>query len=367
MRARPVRPVQRIRYRARVTPGRAWFARWTQRALATLESRRLGPLWLGLALFAGIAVLYALWSAMFGLVLPGLDSDEGRVARIRVVIALLTAFLVVTERWDRRCSARDLARLRPLSGCSQSEFASILGELDRFGRRQRLVVGLVGVALGVAVIAATSADPGALLAASAWSADLVWAILANVVLFALMARGFYTGIAARRALDRMARSLARIDLLDRAALHPFARQGLRRAFYWAGGSSIASLLALDLPRLWPLFAILAATVALATLALLEPARVIRGRLGEEKRVELGRVRSRIEGAKGAALGRGGARAGGEAALLPGLLAYEARIESVSEWPFDTPTLLRFAALLVVAIGSWLGGAVVERLLGSVLD
>ena len=38
-----------------------------------------------------------------------------------------------------------------------------------------------------------------------------------------------------------------------------------------------------------------------------------------------------------------------------------------EWPFDVPTLLRFLVLALVAAGSWLGGAVVERLLGVFLD
>ena len=53
--------------------------------------------------------------------------------------------------------------------------------------------------------------------------------------------------------------------------------------------------------------------------------------------------------------------------LPALLAYEARIERVREWPFDVPTLLRFLALALVAAGSWLGGALVERMLGVFLD
>jgi hypothetical protein len=40
---------------------------------------------------------------------------------------------------------------------------------------------------------------------------------------------------------------------------------------------------------------------------------------------------------------------------------------VHEWPFDVSTLARFAAFLLLPLGSWLGGALVEygvsRLLG----
>ncbi len=36
-------------------------------------------------------------------------------------------------------------------------------------------------------------------------------------------------------------------------------------------------------------------------------------------------------------------------------------------PFDQASWIRIALLLALPLGSWLGGAVVERLLGLVLD
>jgi hypothetical protein len=53
--------------------------------------------------------------------------------------------------------------------------------------------------------------------------------------------------------------------------------------------------------------------------------------------------------------------------LSDLLAYRSLLESVREWPFDAPTMLRFALYLAIPLGSWLGGAFVERLLGAALD
>ncbi len=38
-----------------------------------------------------------------------------------------------------------------------------------------------------------------------------------------------------------------------------------------------------------------------------------------------------------------------------------------EWPFDTSTFLRFALYLLIPMGSWFGGAVVERLLREMID
>ena len=50
-----------------------------------------------------------------------------------------------------------------------------------------------------------------------------------------------------------------------------------------------------------------------------------------------------------------------------VLAFENRIESVREWPFDAPTLTRFFLYVAIPLGSWVGGALVERLLGAALD
>ncbi len=61
----------------------------------------------------------------------------------------------------------------------------------------------------------------------------------------------------------------------------------------------------------------------------------------------------------------GAAAG--APELPSLLAWEARIDAVREWPFDTPTLVRFSFFVLIPLASWLGGAVVERLLDLALS
>ncbi len=49
-----------------------------------------------------------------------------------------------------------------------------------------------------------------------------------------------------------------------------------------------------------------------------------------------------------------------------IVAYEARVASIATWPFDLSTLVRFALYVALGLGSWLGAAVVERLLSAVL-
>jgi hypothetical protein len=114
-------------------------------------------------------------------------------------------------------------------------------------------------------------------------------------------------------------------------------------------------------------AVIAGTLALGVASLLLPSRGIHQRLREGKRVELARVRQAIERSSRELFEPEDPAAPDRQPPLPALLAWEARIESVREWPFDTPTLVRFALFLLIPLGSWLGGAVVERVVDLALD
>jgi hypothetical protein len=114
-------------------------------------------------------------------------------------------------------------------------------------------------------------------------------------------------------------------------------------------------------------AVIAGTLALGVASLLLPSRGIHQRLREGKRVELARVRQAIERSSRELFEPEDPAASDRQPPLPALLAWEARIESVREWPFDTPTLVRFALFLLIPLGSWLGGAVVERVVDLALD
>ena len=196
--------------------------------------------------------------------------------------------------------------------------------------------------------------------------DLAWSVGANFVLFAVMARLAYTGIALQARLDERITRKIQIDLLDLRPLAPYARKGLRSAMYWLLGSSIASLLFLRFGFLWVHVFILIGTISVGVFAMLQSLKGVHGRLEEVKRNELAVLRTVIRSARGQVL-HDGPGAADAAVRLPGLLALEARTEGVNTWPFDISTFLRFSALGLLAVGSWLGGAIIERLLGFAVD
>jgi hypothetical protein len=130
--------------------------------------------------------------------------------------------------------------------------------------------------------------------------------------------------------------------------------------------SISALNAVDRGFAAQIVGIGALVLATGTVALLLPVRGVRERIRETKNAELARIHAAIRGETNA-LGESVIARRAETVDLADLLAYRAHVQSVHEWPFDAPTMLRFALYLAIPIGSWLGGAMVERLLGAALD
>ena len=174
-----------------------------------------------------------------------------------------------------------------------------------------------------------------------------------------------------RLYSRIGERHVEIDLLDLRPLSPLTRHGLRIVlllviitaaavvFFAVGAPSTRSPMIV-------LFAICSWEAVLAALVFVLPVRGLRRQIRACKAEELARVRREIQRDRKlvAEAGPDSADAGGR---LPGLLAYKHEIESVREWPFDAPTLTRFFLYVAIPLGSWLGGALVERLLGAALD
>jgi hypothetical protein len=325
--------------------------------------------WRDLALGAalGLGVLAALVGAYLGsaLIFANLDvlmdpvSPErlGRLVRFNLVGAVVIAFTAATLTAFRPAVGRDFEALRTEVDASPEQWESW---------RRRLLAPAAArlasaLALGAMFGLALTEVGGALTPSGAsvgWSGNLGWLWILQPLLFALLGLMVLLSITTARVFAEMGVRV-RVRLLDPGGLRPFARVGLRSAIFWLLGSSIASLLTIDASVPWLVAAILVITLGVGFAALLIPSRGLHRRLRGAKEVELRWVRRAIEDARNA-LAAGGPGKDGEAARLPALLAYEHRVTSVSEWPFDTPTLVRFALFLLVPLGSWLGGALVEH-------
>jgi hypothetical protein len=175
-----------------------------------------------------------------------------------------------------------------------------------------------------------------------------------------------------RLYSRIGEEQVRVDLLDLAPVSPLTRHGLRVVLFLViGGASWAVLEAFG-PARQPtsatmiLLFVLVCYVALATVIFSFPVRGLRRQIRARKAEKLAQLREEIRHNEELMTGTG-TEASEAGAKMPGLLAYKHEIESVREWPFDAPTLTRFFLYVAIPLGSWVGGALVERLLGAALD
>ena len=189
-------------------------------------------------------------------------------------------------------------------------------------------------------------------------------LFSMILLFGLM--GAFALITYRQSqvFNEVGRQVVEVDLLEPEPFSPFAALGLRNAGSWFIGSAIASLLMTGTGNMWIIAAVIVVTLGFGIAALIIPSRGLHARIRERKREELVLIRAAIANER--AILFSAAEPSPDPPRMHAMLAYEARIESVREWPFDTSTLSRFGLFLLIPLVSWIGGALVERAVNAAL-
>jgi hypothetical protein len=320
-------------------------------------------LWAAGGLLLAALALYLTEHAALGQLRSLVDPGEplGLTSRTRadLVLALVAAYTFGVGFTARGSSGRVLAALRPVLRDADATWDHFEEELALDGHAI-LRAALVGVAIGVGV----DALPVLLGEVRDPLSILVPTTTLMLLLFALLGVQTLHTVRQSRFFSEVGRSQVRVSLLDPSGLAPFASLGVRTAAYWFGGSAIASLLFLNGLTAWVVALVLAGTIGIGFASLLLPSRGVHLQIRERKAEELARVRAAIESG-GAALFSGAAEHP-DTGRLPSLIAYEARLGAVREWPFDTSTLARFLLFLLIPLASWIGGALVERVVDATL-
>jgi hypothetical protein len=349
---------------AGTSPGSGLAQGWLGRSFDAIPLSPLATSCSLAALLLGLFAATELATGRFG-ELPGVELLEhlGRDVRIAVVNILMLSYLVGANRSLRLYTRRTISGLASLLRLSQTEEV----EVARQACAPPGIPARVAVSSGIVICVLLSgiASPGfsLLLDERYWKAETAWHW---ATLFPIGVLAGWLAAASLRAaavLSNLARARLEPELLDPRPLAPFVRQGLHTALLWLGLVAVASFLLLDERFGLVLLLLLVLASVMSALALLASLRGVRDRVRERKLEELGWVRARLADER-EQLGRAGEAADRAASRIPGLLAWESRIGDVSEWPLDPPTLLRFGLYLGIPLGSWVGGALVERLLSS---
>ena len=333
------------------------------------------PPWsaLRLALATGIALL-ALFlgaEAIFGrfAIVLGDDTDPAAVEaqinfRLTLVMILLVAYLPAAYAIGARGAQRTVEELLPALR-ARGDAAPLAAGAGRFDPVRLRRAGWIGVAYGMLIPVLTDRS------LDVW---LLWelsveplfqrALLLTIGWFA--GRFLYSVWVESRRLSQIGREHLQVDLLDLRSLAPLTRQGLRYALLIVGLISLLALNLYDSEKQGILFILVTANtvaLALAATALLLPLRGARQAIITAKRAELDWCDAELRRARAAP---GGDAAPRGARSLADLVAWRGLVGAVSEWPLDAPALGRFALYLAIPVGSWLGGALVERIVDVVL-
>jgi hypothetical protein len=333
---------------------------WTQRLY---EAAGVSPAWVGAGVFAGLSAAFLAAELLLGRqrLLTGVDTSDLRDVRLAFVNFLLLAYLPTALFYLLRGTRRRLETLRPLFGGSGEELHRLADECGVYAARERWTAGLLGIA-GALLLPLLAEGGEFIYRPATWTPEVFWHRVTAPFI------GWWSGqlilamVAESARFSALAVRLPALDLLDLRPLAPFARQGLANVL---AGVLLIGILALFLLEsgFGSMIAIVGAfDLAVCAVGLLLPVRGAHLRIRAAKQEELDWLRPRLRAARAglAAEGQGG-REG-----LADLLAWQRHVESLPDWPFDAPTLWRAALYLLIPLGSWAGGAVVERVVDALL-
>ncbi|MBI1260916.1 MAG: hypothetical protein GC184_04260 [Rhizobiales bacterium] len=308
----------------------------------------------------------------------GLDSENGGqlfgldpFAGAAIVTALLVSYVICIAPFAVFSDMQDFERLLPSLKNGYELLESWAQNAKTYMPYARLS-GLVGMAFGLVFMIFLVPGAASVIGLAAGDepfyviAAAIWFLVMGLLIFYLIGKGLFYTISESIFIKWQRDENLTVDLLNIEALTPLTRIAMRRSFVWILGSSISSLYfftnTIDSIVLLPLFG---GIILTALSVLLAPLYSLHKIIHAKKTQELGRVRDAIKAAV-ALIGSGDVAETTALQRLPGLLALEARIDSTREWTIDFGTASRFVFYLGIPVFSWIGGALVEKVVDSLI-
>ncbi|MEH6568567.1 MAG: hypothetical protein V7709_05800 [Halioglobus sp.] len=283
-----------------------------------------------------------------------------------IVNAVLVGYLPAALVIARQGIYRDFRSLSPWLPQNDAGAASMHAAATRPARLAGRIFKLCVLAGSIALV---FIDPSLTLGTEPSLANpaFLWSLLRIPVFIWLVCTLAVADIIATQTYYRAGRNLIEVDLLDVHSLTSFARRGLRSSLIWVIFSIIFSLFWLgDDTAYGQNFSLLVIVLAMATTTFVIPMMGVRANILSVKRKELDRLREEIRGER-AAVSKLQTNNAATSPRLANLIAYYQLIDRTQEWPIDAVNVLKFFLYLLIGLGSWLGGALVEVMLDRTLS
>lgn len=180
----------------------------------------------------------------------------------------------------------------------------------------------------------------------------VWFAAVTTLLGMAFTRGVELSRTGTRNTNQVIGDVLMVDLLRIDHLSVWGRSAARFALIWFTVGAVSCLFFLDSGLNIFTVALVVVFLALGVWVFLRSMEPVHRKIRAAKAGELERLREEIASVRSGAVSDAAA-----ATRLQGLLAYEARIEAVPEWPFDQTTLYRVCASALILTVPWFGQAV----------
>lgn len=327
---------------------RSYVTPWTLRIYNALPGN---PLCVGVAFTIALLLIFLVGRGLF----DGADSSSPDDLRVAITQILMTSYSASAYVYLLKTARKTTHDLSPV-GRPVPHWRTIV---ERAGKHPWWVLPLVGalsyLILGVAVTNVTTPEPVNPWDWRAWTYDIYWHRVTTVLFVCWLSCLCYACVVESVRLSRLSDRLESLDLLDLGPYEPLIRQGLTNALLIIGMVSIMSLLGVE-SRYWAvLVGFWIAFIVLAWVGMMLPLRGIREKISAAKDRELDWCKSALKVARDNLKS-----SASENTSIDEIIAYKTMIENIRNWPFDNPTLVRFSLYLLIPLGSWLGGAFVER-------
>ncbi len=325
---------------------------WTVKVYDTLPGK---PLWIGI----GVATALLLTFILSRLYLSDTEAISGNF-RLMIIHILLTAFAPSAYVYLLSVSKQVASDMAPAFG-NGPECQAILTRIGTHVRWRLILAGLTGILVSVYVttVVTVGSDPWI------WQEqnfDAKWMRVLGPLFCGWLGCFSYVLVAESSRLSALSDSIDSVDLLDLKPYQPLIRQGLTNALSVVGVASIVSLFLLE-PGFVKLLIQLSVPFAFfAWIGLMLPLSGIRRKIRMAKEQELSWCTQALKTARDQLKLDIDNHQG-----ISEIIDYKALIEGIRNWPFNSPTLVRFALYLLIPLASMFGGAIVERALDTLLS
>lgn len=305
-----------------------------------------------------------MFAVLFPFFLIGTNSSSGLSTPAlffsSVIAYIIPVFSYITDKVKLA-----LEDLRPSLDMDDASFNDRLSRLDSAGLVPSVLTLLFGLVLGFAHVSLIRGSAGLVLTEMITSVPGFITIIGTLMVWTVMTIVTAGLIKQAAIFSRLGARDARLSLLNKRRLLPFARVSIISSLSIIGALALFPLMSIggDINLVESLPGAIATLLPLVVMFII-PIWPVHRRLAVMKEEELNTIDEKVQSEL---------QPNGKVTLeheqldrLAPLLNYRREISNASTWPFDIGTLTRLSLYLILPPLTWVGAALIENLVDSML-